>query len=80
VNFEDLSDESKLLFAIFATERTAGYSRMVSAFYAAGAPPGSYSEAADDVRAFVFDSQREAAEERRWRKDHQRKVEAKMRT
>ena len=77
--FQDLSDEAKLLFVILATEETAGYDQLVGAFYAAGAPPGSYSEASISVTYFIHDCQRTSAEELKRRMDHQRKVNARIR-
>jgi len=79
MTFEELTNEGKLLFVIFSTRREAGYHTLLSDFYECGPPMGSYSGAAVEVRAFVFDCQRLAAEESRWRKDQQKKAVARMR-
>lgn len=79
MSFDDLTNEAKLLFVIFSARPTAGYHTLLSDFYECGPPMGSYSGAAGEVRAFVFDCQRVATEERRRRKDHQRKIAARIR-
>jgi hypothetical protein len=79
MSFDDLSNESKLLFVIFATEREAGFHCLLSNYYECGAPMGSYREASAGVTAFVQDSQRTSAEERRRRMEDQQKVKARMR-
>lgn len=79
MEFDELTNESKLLFVIFASRRTAGFQILMSDYYESGPPEGSYSQAAARVRAFVFGCQRVSDEERRRQKDHQRKVEARIR-
>lgn len=79
MTFDELTNEGKLLFVIFAAERTAGYHTLLSSFYDCGPPMGSYSQAATEVRLFVFDSQRVSSEERRRRKEQHKKAEARMR-
>ncbi len=45
MTFNELSDEGKLLFVIFATERTANYERILNAYYQSGPPRLSFNEA-----------------------------------
>jgi len=79
VSFEDLSNDGKLLFVIFATEQAAGFHKLFSDFYGCGPPAGSYREAAIEVTQFIQDCQRTSAEEGKRRRDHQRKVQARIR-
>lgn len=77
--FQDLSDEAKLLFVILAAEWGAGHHQVVSAFYKAGAPPGSYIDAWISITSFIQDCRLASAEELKRRRDHQRKVNARIR-
>ena len=57
MNFNDLSDEAKVLFIIFASNLDWWSDQLMKAYYASGAPVGSGSRAADEMCAFLRHSQ-----------------------
>ncbi len=78
-SFNELSNEAKLLFVIFITDQETEYPQLVDAYYDAGAPKGSYQEAAINVNKYIQECRRASEEEQRRRRAAQRKIKALIR-
>lgn len=79
MTFDELSNEAKLLFVIHIGEQTLWMSQILDRYANAGGPKDREVAAWNEFANFLSCCLQASFEERRRRKDHQRKVEAKMR-
>jgi hypothetical protein len=79
VTFGDLSNEAKLLFVIHFGEQTLWMSQILDRYANAGGPKDREVAAWNEFGRFLSHCMQTSIEERRRRKGHQKKVEARMR-
>lgn len=77
--FDGLTNEAKLLFVIYAGEPSQWTSQVLKLYYEAGGSQERSADAWNEFVSFLHHCRQASFEERRHRKDHQRKVEARIR-